>query len=140
MQGNDYIPATISEVEKVYRKARETLNGNDFNAKRRIINNFVNKIIIYKNKAEIYINLIPTICCATLDLDILKSHLFSGELTYGDWELQTDEKINDLCYYSKLCDKPNAKFKANLEYVIGNEPISDCGSNFTTDNPSGQPV
>ena len=29
-KGNNYIPATISEVEKVNRKARETLDGNDF--------------------------------------------------------------------------------------------------------------
>jgi len=139
MQGSNYIPATIDEVAKVYRKARETLDGNDFYAKRRIVNNFVNKIIVYKSKAEIYINLIPTICCATLDLDILKTHLFSGELKYGDWKLQTNEEVNNLCEYNKLCQKPNAKYTPNFESIVGKEPISDCGSFFTTDNQSGQP-
>ena len=141
MKGNNYIPATISEVEKVYRKARETLDGNDFFAKRRLINNFVNQILIYKDKAEIYINLIPTICCATLDLDILKTHLFSGELTFGDWELETSESATNLYEYRKLCQKPNAKFRANIEInVMGKQPNLDCGSIFTTDNQIGQPV
>lgn len=140
MKGNNYIPATISEVEKVYRKARETLDGNDFFAKRRLINNFVNQILIYKDKAEIYINLIPTICCATLDLDILKTHLFSGELTFGDWELETTESATNLYEYRKLCQKPNAKFRANIEInVMGKQPNLDCGSIFTTDNQIGQP-
>jgi len=139
MQGSNYIPATIEEVAKVYRKARETLDGNDFYAKRRIVNNFVNKIIVYKNKAEIYINLIPTICCATLDLDILKTHLFSGELKYGEWELETKEKIKDLCEYNKLCERPNARYRAHFDNVIGEKTILDCGSYFTTDNQSGQP-
>ncbi len=140
MKGNNYIPATISEVEKVYRKARETLDGNDFFAKRRLINNFVNQILIYKDKAEIYINLIPTICCATLDLDILKTHLFSGELTFGDWELETTESATNLYEYRKLCQKPNAKFRANIEInVMGKQPNLDCGSIFTTDIQKGQP-
>ena len=140
-KGNNYIPATISEVEKVYRKARETLDGNDFFAKRRLINNFVNQILIYKDKAEIYINLIPTICCATLDLDILKTHLFSGELTFGDWELETTESATNLYEYRKLCQKPNAKFRANIEInVMGKQPNLDCGSIFTTDNQIGQPL
>ena len=137
MRGNNYIPATIDEVKRVYRKAREILDGYDFNAKRRIINNFVNKIIVYKNCVEIYINLIPTICCTALDLDILKNHLFSGELNYGDWILQTKEQTNNLLEYNKLCNKPNAKFKANLNY---GENIENPTQNiFTGEKQSGQP-
>lgn len=141
--GDDYIPATISDVAKIYFKAQQTLNGNDLKAKRRLVQNFVNKIVVYKDKVEVYINLIPTTCCATLDLDILKTHLFSGELKYGDWDLQGTESAKNLLEYRKLCQKKDAKFKANNELITQvNEKtgeIVDIDSIFTIDNQQGQP-
>lgn len=141
--GDDYIPATISDVAKIYFKAQQTLNGNDLKAKRRLVQNFVNKIVVYKDKVEVYINLIPTTCCATLDLDILKTHLFSGELKYGDWDLQGNETASNLLEYRKLCQKKDAKFKANDELITQvNEKtgeIVDIDSIFTIDNQQGQP-
>lgn len=139
----DFIPATKSDVAKIYKQAREILNGDNFQAKRRIINNFVNRIVVYKDRVEIYINLIPTTCCSTLDLDILKTHLFSGELKYGDWDLQGTESASNLLEYRKLCQKKNAKFKANEELLTQvnekNGEIVDIDSKFTTEKQLGQP-
>lgn len=120
------------------------MKGNEYKAKRRLIQNFVNKIIVYKDKVEVYINLIPTTCCATLDLDILKSHLFSGELKYGAWDLQGKESAKNLFEYRQLCQKETAKFKTNTELItqvdekIGQ--VIDNDSIFTTDNQIGQPL
>ena len=143
----EFIPATKNDVVKIYRQARETLDGDNFEAKRRIINNFVNKIIVYKDKVEVYINLIPTTCCATLDLEILNTNLFSGELSIGDWDLQGNESAKNLLEYRKLCQKKNAKFKPNYELITPaptdikatNEQNVNSGSIFTTDIQQGQP-
>ena len=141
--GDCYIPASKSDVARIYNKAKETLKSTDYKAKRRLIQNFVNKIIVYKDKVEVYINLIPTTCCAKLDLDILKSHLFSGELKYGDWDLQGKESAKNLLEYRQLCQKETAKFKANTELITQVDEktgqIIDNDSIFTTDIQQGQP-
>ncbi|MCM1404514.1 MAG: recombinase family protein [Prevotella sp.] len=129
-----YISTSKDDVRRVYRQTRAILDSNDFAAKKRIIANFVNKIIVYQDKVEVYINLIPTVCCATLDLDILKTHLCSGELLYGDWNLDSTNSATNLAEYHRLCSQPNAKFAPILPQN------SNADSVFTTDNHIGQPI
>lgn len=129
-----YLSASKDDVRRVYRQTRAILDSNDFAAKKRIIANFVNKIIVYQDKVEVYINLIPTVCCATLNLDILKTHLCSGELLYGDWDLDSTHSATNLAEYHKLCSQPNAKFTP----VLPQNANADCV--FTTNNHIGQPI
>ena len=136
----EFITVDKTDIAKVYRNARAILDSDDFKAKKRLVQNFVNKIVVYKDKVEVYINLIPTTCCATLDLDILKNHLFSGELKYGDWDLQGTETASNLFEYSKLCQKQNAKFKINQEFIAKSNGNNDETPVFTSDNQQGPPI
>ena len=135
----EFITVDKTDIAKVYRNARAILDSDDFKAKKRLVQNFVNKIVVYKDKVEVYINLIPTTCCATLDLDILKNHLFSGELKYGDWDLQGNENASNLLEYKKLCQKENAKFKINNEILMQSSKNTEENNVFTSDNQQGPP-
>ena len=135
----EFITVDKTDIAKVYRNARAILDSDDFKAKKRLVQNFVNKIVVYKDKVEVYINLIPTTCCSTLDLDILKNHLFSGELKYGDWDLQGTETASNLFEYSKLCRKQNTKFKINQEFIAKSNGNNDETPVFTSDNQQGPP-
>ena len=139
MSNLEFISANKNDIAQIYRKTSAILDEDDFIEKRRIIQNFVNKIIVYNNNVEVYINLIPTTCCATLNLDILKKHLFSGELKYGDWDLQGTETASNLFEYSKLCQKQNAKFKINQEFIAKSNGNNDETPVFTSDNQQGPP-
>ena len=109
--GIDFIPSSKEDVAKIYRKSRDILDGDSIQDKRAIINNFVNRIVVYKGRVEVYINLIPTTHCATLDLDILDTHLFSGELKVGEWELENIVPVSDdIADYAKACANPDAQF------------------------------
>ena len=135
----EFITVDKTDIAKAYRNARAILDSDDFKAKKRLVQNFVNKIVVYKDKVEVYINLIPTTCCATLDLDILKNHLFSGELKYGDWDLQGNENASNLLEYKKLCQKENAKFKINNEILMQSSKNTEENNVFTSDNQQGPP-
>jgi len=165
--GEEFTPASKGDVAKIYRKARLTLDGDDVMEKRALINNFVNKIIVRKGKVEVYINLIPTTHAACLDLDILNTHLFSGELVGCHWDLRCDgfKGVMDLMDYVRLSNKPDAKyeyaphFDFNYEEehknqeVRGESPLQPdiicyndvdygvgySGTSFTTTNQQGLP-
>jgi len=126
--GNDYIPASKNDVVKIYNRSCAILDGNDIQAKKYLIQNFVNKIVVRQNKVEVFINLIPTTCCAKLDLDILDTHLFSGEL--DNYVLDVDipdgtaspKNLKELADISK---RPDARFRIDTDYLKP-APDTDC--------------
>ena len=110
--GNNTLTATVKEILNIYQKAQKILDGNDISAKRAIINNFLNKIIVKKDTVEIYLNLLPLTCCASLDIDILKNNLFMGDLSVGDWDFAEypDYPITTLKQYREYKEKPSTRF------------------------------
>lgn len=68
--GSNYITATKDEIKKVYENAQNILDGGTFEQKKQMLQNFINKIYVYKDTVAIYMNLIPMTVCGSLDLEV----------------------------------------------------------------------
>lgn len=66
---------TKEELQKVYQKAHNILDNGSDNEKKELLRNFVNKIYIYKDKVDIYLNLVPTMLVVNLDLEIKHTNI-----------------------------------------------------------------
>ena len=65
-----YLPATKEELRQAYKKAREMLEYGNFEEQKTVINMFLNKVVIFRKYAEIYINLIPISLLGGIDISI----------------------------------------------------------------------
>lgn len=72
-----YLPATKSELKQVYKKALKQLEHGSFEERKTIINMFLNKIVIFRKTAEIYINLIPLSHLSGIDLNITLNEIMA---------------------------------------------------------------
>ncbi len=61
---------TREELKKVYRKAQDILDNGSETEKKTMLQNFINKIFIYNDKVDIYLNLVPTMLAGCLEIEI----------------------------------------------------------------------
>lgn len=123
--GNDYTFATESEIKKVYEKAKLILEKGTFEEQKELLNNFINKIFVYKNTVEIYLNLVPRMLIGFLDMEIKNRHYTT---------------IADLTPKQKITENENGVFIT--ENPVYNEkqsgsPIVLGASPFTGENSIG---
>lgn len=69
---NAKIEIDKDEVKKAFVKAQKILadKKSDFDKRKIIVNTFLNKVVVYKNYVEVYINVIPAKFCGNFSLDI----------------------------------------------------------------------
>ena len=65
-----YIPATKQELKQVYNQAKDLLLNGSFEEQKQVLNLFLNKVIIFPQKAEIFVNLIPFSHLSGIDINI----------------------------------------------------------------------
>jgi len=69
-QGGSYKFATKDEIRKAYLKAQDILENGEFIDQKALLNNFINKVIVYKDRVELFINVVPLSISASLDISI----------------------------------------------------------------------
>lgn len=61
---------TREEMKQAYKKAREIIDNGNFAEKRKMLHNFINKIFVFKDHIEIYLNVVPTMLTGYIDVEI----------------------------------------------------------------------
>ena len=51
---------TEEEIAEAYKKARELFLTGDFETKRQLVNLYLDKVLVYSDYVEVYINALPT--------------------------------------------------------------------------------
>ena len=82
---------TREELKKVYKKAQNTLENGSETEKKTMLQNFINKIYIHKDKVDIYLNLVPTMLAAYLDIEINNK---KNPSLYDITHFETEEEDN----------------------------------------------
>ena len=67
-----YINATKEELLQVYKNAQDILDNGDFESKKALIQSYLNRIAVFQNHVEVYINTIPTEQLCGVDIDVTK--------------------------------------------------------------------
>lgn len=100
------------ELQEAINKAKEILvdKEQDFETRKMIVQSFLNKIIVYKDNVEVYINVIPTGVCGNLNLDIKVKELSAIDLfnesltnTSEDDNIYFNNDINGVDLLGKKC-------------------------------------
>ena len=69
--------ANKQELEQVYKKARITLEKGTIEERKTLLHNFINKIFVYKDHVEIYLNVIPFMLGGYLDFEINRDEIMT---------------------------------------------------------------
>ena len=90
-----YLKATRQELQEVYDKAQRLLEEAEFEERKAIINWFVNKIIVYKERVEIFINLIPITLKNGINLEIGVKNFIeeNNEVEHSQSEIDSENEV-----------------------------------------------
>jgi len=93
--GGGYLHATRYELQQAYDKAQRILEEAEFVERKALINWFVNKIIVFKDRVEIFINLIPITLQNGLDLEIgIKNFIEeNNEVEHSQSEFDSENEV-----------------------------------------------
>lgn len=109
------------KVVEAYYKSLEILKNkkSSFEKRKTIINAFVNKIVIYTNEVEIYLNGIPANLCGNFSLDI-KPQIIGKQGANEEFQGNTDENIdNEQSGYSLINIKEKVAGKVTCNSTFG---------------------
>ena len=68
--GGKYDFPTREEILKVYKKAKNILDNGSFEERKKMLQNFINKIYVYKDRVDIYLNLVPMMLIGYINVEI----------------------------------------------------------------------
>ena len=69
-RNSGYLKATKDELLQAFRVAQDILENGEFETKREVIGSFVNKVLVFQNHVEIYINTIPHAHLGGIDINV----------------------------------------------------------------------
>lgn len=72
-----YLSATKDELRQVYKKAQEQLLSGTFEEQKAVLHLFLNKVVIYKEFVEIFVNLIPISHLGGIDVNITPQEMIA---------------------------------------------------------------
>jgi len=77
--------ATKQELQKAFEKAREILNDPtaDFETRKLLVQSFLNKIIVYKDRIKVFINILPFPLCKGTNLIVQNTSLINDSTDYS---------------------------------------------------------
>ena len=88
---------TREEMKQAYKKAREIIDNGNFAEKRKMLHNFINKIFVFKDHIEIYLNVVPTMLTGYIDVEIKHQDVMTLSNFIVEEEMEKERQRLILC-------------------------------------------
>ena len=114
-QGCNYELATASELRKAYAKALDILENGEFADRKAMLNNFINKVVIGKNKVEIFINVVPLSMGSGLELNIEKDDFLVENENKTSLDRENEKELSN---YEELKQENTKKDEQDSSFLF----------------------